>query len=181
MWWVRKGVVDLCLPMSPSGAALLCCFRDPGSPRKTAVPVVTGIVITSFCPGSHFFLFQFHVSFALFQRSRFYPHNTPVPSKPPPFFSISVCFRCFRFFGTADAQQVQPISRGEEGWRSCCSVFPLRPYFYRLCFAENVWCLCYVRRMWFSMQSPWKCELVLELFFRTTITRGTKQTDLFFP
>lgn len=103
-------MVDLCLPMSPSGAALLCCFRDPGSPRKTAAPVVTGIVITSFCPGSHFFLFQFHVSFALFQRSRFYPHNTPLPSKPPLFFPSVSVFVVFVFLAQPTLNKCNPLA-----------------------------------------------------------------------
>lgn len=92
-------MVDLCLPMSPSGAALLCCFRDPGSPRKTAGPVVTGIVITSFCLGSHFFLFQFHVSFALTHK---------ILPTDPLFPSVSV-FVVFVFLAEPTLNKCNPL------------------------------------------------------------------------
>lgn len=98
--------------MSPSGAALLCCFRDPGSPRKTAAPVVTGIVITSFCPGSHFFLFQFHVSFALFCTADFTHTTPPSPqTPPPPFFfpSVSV-FVVFVFLAQPTLNKCNPLA-----------------------------------------------------------------------
>lgn len=86
MWWVRKGVVDLCLPMSPLGTAPLCCSRHVGALQAAGCDWNSNHLIPSLLQSqlsfSHFFL-------SVLRRIYFFPS--------------CVCFRCFSLWHSSSA------------------------------------------------------------------------------
>lgn len=166
MWCVRKGVVDLCLPMSPLGTALLRCSKKEKKKSRitaqTAVLVVTGIVITYSPSYLSLFLFFFFFYVTLLSTLYIFLFTSLF------FGPVSVLvFLCIQRDAHRRRCTCDPLPQVEEGestgsWRwhvlLYFLLFPVRTHFYSL-WLPGVSCHCCIVQQWQE-----RCDFVFRLW-----------------